>query len=366
MNGAKKPFRVLLSPLDWGLGHATRCIPLVRELIQQGCEVVLACSGQTEALLAAEFPGIAIRKIDGYHISYSKNHSLFISMLLQLPGIVQSIKKEQRWLASLLQKEHFDLVISDNRPGLHNKKVKCIYITHQLYIHSGKGKWVSNLLQKLHSSYIKNFEEVWVPDTEGNPNLAGELSHPATQLIQPKYLGLLSRLAPQSSTTTEYDLLVLLSGPEPQRSLLEEKLYIQLVQFKGRVVLARGLPQQTATTLESHPHITVYNHLPAQALQQIIAATKLVICRSGYTTLMDLIRLQQKALLIPTPGQPEQEYLAQYMQQQSLFPFLAQKDADLQTALEKAANFPFRNYFSEIDFYQYKTVITETVANLNK
>jgi predicted glycosyltransferase len=364
MNGAKKPLRVLVSPLDWGLGHATRCIPLVKNLCGQGCEVVLACSGNTGTLLAAEFPGLSIKPLNGYQIHYSSGASLFGSLLLQLPGILRSIKQEHQWLEKTLAQEHFDLVVSDNRPGLWNKKVKSIYITHQLHILTGKGKWLDNRLQGLHTGYMKHFDEVWVPDTEGNTNLAGELSHPVKQMIQPTYLGLLSRFT-GINKIADNDLLVLLSGPEPQRSLLEEKLYTQLKSFNGKVVFVRGLPQQTSTKLPLFEHITTYNHLPALQLEQIMASSKLVICRSGYTTLMDLVKLRQKALLIPTPGQPEQEYLARYMQQQQVFPFVLQKDFDLLSAINTAAAFQFHHPFTNADFDQNKSIIAQIVSRFS-
>ena len=224
MKGQKKP-RILLAPLDWGLGHATRCIPIVRYLQEKHCEVVLASSGAQASLLTKEFPGIEIRQLDGYGIRYNSGSSLFGSLALQLPGVFTSIKKEHRWLDELLKKESFDFIISDNRPGFWNKRTHCIYITHQLHIHSGKGKRLNRLLQQLHTRYMNNFNSIWVPDLEGYKNLAGELSHPAKPIIQPTYLGLLSRFEKDKTVDPVSDLLILLSGPEPQRTIFEQKLF---------------------------------------------------------------------------------------------------------------------------------------------
>ncbi len=364
MNGQKNR-RILLAPLDWGLGHATRCIPIIRSLQEQGCEVVVASDGAVTALLGNEFPEMEIKILKGYGISYSKNASLFGSMLQQLPDILQSIKFEQQWLSDLLKKESFDLVISDNRPGFYSKQVPSVYITHQLLIHSGKGKWLNRLLQQLHSRYMKKFTEVWVPDMEAENNLAGELSHPTNPIIHPVYLGLLSRMQPTTSET-RYDLMILLSGPEPQRTILEEKLIAQFSSFKGTVLLVRGLPNSTTSSLQLPEHIAVYNHLPANELQQAICSAQLIICRSGYTTLMDLVRLDKKAVLIPTQGQPEQEYLAQYMQQKQLFPSIEQRNIDLQGAISISANFPYKQSFSNKDFEQYKIVIATRIKELIK
>lgn len=361
MNNSTTP-RILLAPLDWGLGHATRCIPIIRYLQQKGCEVVLAADGAPAGLLEAEFPGIRVMQLDGYGIRYGTGTSLFGSMLLQLPHIFSSIRNEQHWLNELLQKERFDAVISDNRPGLWNKKTHCIYITHQLLIHSGKGKWLNRILQKLHTRYMKKFSEVWVPDMPSVKNLAGELSHPPHPGIQPSYLGLLSRLEKNKTEEQQYDLTVLLSGPEPQRSMLEQKILHQLQGYSGRVLLVRGLPQNNSTV---HPnqHITVHNHLPAEELQKALCSSALIICRSGYTTLMDLVKLNKKALLIPTPGQPEQEYLAGYMQKQSYFPFQEQQAFDLSAAIKTADLFSYRHPFTEADFEIYKKAINELLKS---
>lgn len=362
MNGQKNR-RILLAPLDWGLGHATRCIPIVRSLQENGHEVVLATDGAAASLLSSEFPGIEIKALKGYGIRYSKNASLFGSMLQQLPGIMNSIRYEQQWLNELLQKEQFHLIISDNRPGFYSKQVPSVYITHQLLINSGKGKWLNRLLQKLHTRYMKNFRAVWVPDLAGRENLAGELAHPSTPLVRPVYLGLLSRM---NAITTEvkYDLMIMLSGPEPQRTILEEKFIDQLSTYTKPVLLVRGLPQKDSSILQFPSHITVHNHLPAASLQEAICSSKLIICRSGYTTLMDLIRLKKKAVLVPTPGQPEQEYLAKYMQEQHLFPYLTQADVSIEKATTMAERFPYQNPFNDIDFRSYQEIINKQVGLL--
>lgn len=362
MNAQKKT-RVLLAPLDWGLGHATRCIPIIRYLRKKGCEVVLATSGAPASLLTREFPDLEIKQLDGYNIRYSSGSSLFGSMLLQLPGIIGNIRKEHKWLNELLKKEEFDFIISDNRPGFYNKKVYSIYITHQLLIHSGKGKWLNGLLQQIHARYMKPFNKVWVPDLEGTKNLAGELSHPFKQLVQPTYLGLVSRFETVLPVEPMYDLMVLLSGPEPQRTILEQTLYHQLQTFTGKVLFVRGLPHQQSSNLPLIDHITVHTHLLAHQMQQAIASSEIILCRSGYTTLMDLIRLKKKAILIPTPGQPEQEYLAAHMQEQQLFPTLQQDQFDVETALQTAQSFSYEQPFTDVDFNWYQQVMDELLKS---
>lgn len=363
MNGLKNT-RILLAPLDWGLGHATRCIPIIRSLQELGCEVVLATSGAAEQLLMQEFPGIEIKQLKGYNIRYGKGSSLFVNMLQQLPSIFNSIRYEQQWLQAILQQEQFDLVISDNRPGFYSTTVPSVYITHQLLIRSGKGKWLNHMLQRLHAGYMKKFTAVWVPDTAAATNLAGELSHPAKPLVNPVYLGLLSRMQPVE-VKEQIDLLIMLSGPEPQRTILETQLLQSLHSFNGKAVLVRGLPNETAS-LNVPAHITVHAHLPAQQLQQVICAAQLVVCRSGYTSLMDLIRLQKKAVLIPTPGQPEQEYLAAHLQSLQLFPFLPQAEASIQNVLAAATSFHYQQLFTAEAFHQFQPVLAQQVQQLLK
>ncbi|TWI83238.1 putative glycosyltransferase [Lacibacter cauensis] len=354
MNGLKNT-RILLSPLDWGLGHATRCIPLIRFLQELGCEVVLATSGAPEKLLLQEFPNIEVKQLKGYHIRYGKGASLFLNIAQQLPSIFNSIRYEQQWLQKLLQQEQFDLIISDNRPGFYSKAVPSVYITHQLLIHSGKGKWMNRILQRLHTVYMKKFTAVWVPDTAAATNLAGELAHPAKPLVQPVYMGLLSRMQ-RVEVKEEIDLLIMLSGPEPQRTILETQLLQSLHSFQGKTVLVRGLPNET-TSFNVPAHVTVHAHLSAQQLQETICAAKSVVCRSGYTSLMDLVHLQKKAVLIPTPGQPEQEYLAQHMQLLQLFPYLQQKEVTLQRVLQTAAAFNYQHPFATTSFEEFKPVL---------
>src|SRR5882757_2554262 len=183
MNGKKinisvqKP-RVLIAPLDWGLGHATRCIPIINELIELNCEVLIAAEKATAALLKAEFPTLMFLSLKGYDIRYNKSgKSLAVSILSQLPKIIRNIRHENKWLKKIAAENNIDLIISDNRPGLHHPTIPCIYITHQLKIRAGNmlSEWIA---QKMHYHYINKFSVCLVPDAAGTVNLAGALSHP--------------------------------------------------------------------------------------------------------------------------------------------------------------------------------------------
>jgi uncharacterized protein (TIGR00661 family) len=361
MGGTGNNLRVLIAPLDWGLGHATRCVPLIGELMQQGCEVVLAADTASARLLAREFPQLELKKLNGYNIKYGRKR-LFWNLLLQLPRIFKTIRREHQWLKLLLQKERFDVIISDNRPGLWNKKSHCIYITHQLRIQSGLSSMADNWLQKLHSRYIKKFDSLWVPDLEGTENVAGELSHPDQQKLNPVYLGLLSRLYSKETVEEKYELMILLSGPEPQRTILEQTILKEAAAITSNILIVRGLPGNYETPAVA-ANVEVFNHLTASQLQTAIQQSKYIICRSGYTTLMDLLKLKKKALLIPTPGQTEQEYLASYMQQRGYFPFLKQPIFTLQKALETITQFQYKHPFNDTAFEHYETVIEKLIAS---
>ncbi|MBX9784430.1 MAG: glycosyl transferase family 28 [Chitinophagaceae bacterium] len=363
MNGTGNNIRILVAPLDWGLGHAARCVPIIGELHLRGCEVALAADGAAAKLLAREFPQLQILQLPGYAIRYGKM-GMLPSILLQLPRIFRTIKRERKWLDELLKKEHFDVVISDNRPGFWNSRSHCIYITHQLRIQSGISEWIDDRLQKLHTRYMNRFHEVWVPDFAGSNNLSGKLSHPVQQMIQPVYMGLLSRLV-KKQEEKKYELMILLSGPEPQRTIFESKLLRELKSVSAKVLLVRGLPSATDQS-DAGENITVCNHLTASQLEEAIQQSELIICRSGYTTLMDLLKLRSKAVLVPTPGQTEQEYLAFHANKENLFPYIIQQEFTVKAALQVAANFHFQNSFAPEDFEHYRQLTDELLESLKR
>ncbi len=312
--------RVLVAPLDWGLGHATRCIPIIYVLISLNFEVVIAADGAIKNLLKKEFPDVVFTHLNGYKIHYSKQKFwLPVKLLSQFPKLLWRIYKEHQQLKAIISTHKIDIIISDNRLGLYSTVIPSIYITHQLKIKTGNA-FSERLAQKIHYFFINKYTACWVPDNESENNLAGELSHPLKKPAIPvKYLGPLSRFE-KIETFKKYDLLILLSGPEPQRSIFEKLLQEELKTFTGTVLLVRGLPEaaENNSVADASNKISVVNHLAATDLNKVIQQAKLVICRSGYTTIMDLVKLQQKAVLVPTPGQTEQEYLAKYLMEKKI------------------------------------------------
>jgi len=345
--------RVLVAPLDWGLGHATRCIPIIKALQELGKTVLLAGDGPAAQLLQTEFPSLTLLPLRGYHISYAKTGwGLPWHMLTQTPNIFQTIKDERTWLNTMIEDQQIDLVISDNRYGLYSKKIPCVLITHQLTIKMPFA-WLERHVQKMHYSLINRFHTCWVPDAKGPLNLGGDLSHPLKMPTIPvKWMGLLSRFewTNQSADAFKYKYCFLLSGPEPQRTLLENIILKNIQDLAEPMVLVRGLPNNktvksnhTEKPISPNPlpaslpqQLTVYNHLPAADLAPLILSSEWIICRSGYSTLMDLAALRKNAILIPTPGQTEQEYLAFQLSSQGMAITVAQAKFSLTESIAQA------------------------------
>jgi UDP:flavonoid glycosyltransferase YjiC (YdhE family) len=333
--------RVLVAPLDWGLGHATRCIPIIRELIHSGLQVILAGDGNTEKILRSEFPTLDFLPLEGYHITYGKNKiDLVGKILLQIPRIIISIEKENAWLEQVIEEYKIDAVISDNRYGLYNKNIYSVFITHQLQIKTGLAI-TDRIVQEINFKYINNFNVCWVPDVPGKTSLAGQLSHPKKKPAIPlEYMGWQSRFQKEIQTE-EKNILVILSGPEPQRTLFEELILEQLSSYEKPVVFVRGLPGEDSH-IETKENVVVFNHLCAADLEEQIAAASFIIARSGYSTVMDLIPLKKKTILVPTPGQTEQEYLAAHLLQNCFALCAEQSVFHLQNLIDVAASFPYK------------------------
>lgn len=356
-----------MAPLQWGLGHATRCIPLIKQLINQNCEVYIAAEGAAYSLLKQEFGEITFLPLMGYNIQYSrKKYFLPWKIFAQLPKIIFTIYKEHQWIKKIAKEYKIDAVISDNRFGMYHSKITSIYITHQLVIKTGNSL-IEKIGKKIHFYFINKYTECWVPDfaqraTDGEINgLAGDLSHPKNLPKNIKYLGALSRFELYTAAK-KYDLLISISGPEPQRTIFENKILSDLQSYSGKILFLRGLPNETATLKIKNSGIEIKNHLSGMQLNEAILQSNIVISRCGYTTIMDLLKLQKNAILIPTPGQTEQEYLAKYVKEKNIFYTISQKDFDLQNVLKQAGSFSFN--IPEYNMEQYKSVVNQFVQSL--
>jgi hypothetical protein len=242
-----QPKRILICPLDWGLGHATRCIPVIRHFLNRDAEIIIAADGRSLELLKQEFPQLNYVVFSGYNINYPDKGSMILKMILSAPKIIKGIKKEHFELDQIITDHKIDTVISDNRYGCWNKKTKNIFITHQLMI---KSPFAEKLLHKIVLNHVKNFNECWVPDLATHDNLSGDLAHKYELPQNAFFIGFLSRFKMEKTENTmkltasqKYDLLVIISGPEPQRSNFERMIIAQVYQTDFKTLIILGKPE---------------------------------------------------------------------------------------------------------------------------
>lgn len=334
--------RILICPLDWGLGHASRLIPIINALLKTNrFEIILAADNYPFHLLRSEFPNLQwIQFPSTYKITYTNRFPLLLKMLLISPRIIWGILKENRQLKMIVKAHQIDIVLSDNRFGLWHTNTLSIFMTHQVMIKMPKGFGFMEYPVHLVNKFIINrYHQCWIPDNATEPFIAGDLAHQYPLPANAKYIGLISRFSlPHKEYDKRYDILVILSGPEPQRSVFEELIISQLKDTSYKTLVVGGKPGDVNKS--PYPeNVTYRSHLSAQELQEAILSSEIVISRSGYTTIMDLIKLQKSAILIPTPGQTEQEYLANYYREKKIFHTIPQKDFDLVQAVEESKGY---------------------------
>ena len=325
-----------MAVLNWGLGHASRCIPLIKALQTNNYNVIIASDGDALLFLKHVFPNLVFETLPAYKISYKKGWFGLKGTLLKSSLYNYNIyKKEQLLTRQLIQKHQIKGLISDNRFGVFSHEVPSVYITHQIRVFSG---WASFFTSTIHQKIINKYDVCWVPDYESRYNLSGALSHHIKLKTPIKYIDPLSQfMVSENGTKHTIDYLIIISGIEPERSKLEERL-IKLFKnstYKTTLVQGKIATKQRQKTIGN---LTIYNYILTEKLQQLISSSKTVICRSGYSSIMDMAKFQKKVFLIPTSGQNEQEYLAKHLQKQNIAPFAKQKSFTLQD-LEKLVNY---------------------------
>nr|WP_256259905.1 glycosyltransferase [Winogradskyella luteola] len=347
MKQAQHDKRILVAPLNWGLGHATRCIPIINALREHYFEPVIASDGGALQLLKKEFPYLQALELPSYNITYSKKANGFkLKLLRDSPHLLKTIKRERKVVESLVETKHISGIISDNRFGVRHNAIPSVFITHQLRVLSGGTTWLSS---KLHQNIISKFEECWVPDHRmGTNNLSGDLGH--TENYQPsvKYIGPLSRFK-KFNLQKKYDLLVVLSGPEPQRTYLQEKLLNELQSYDGKVCFVKGIIEAEQLKVEKE-NISIYNFMTSQELEIALNESEMVLSRSGYTSIMDYAKLEKKAFLIPTPGQFEQEYLSEKFSSEGIAPSCKQDAFEIKMLNDIKDYSGFNNFQYEINY----------------
>jgi uncharacterized protein (TIGR00661 family) len=327
--------RVLIAPLDWGLGHATRCIPIIEALLKRNCEVVIATSGSALKLLRKEFPALEFFALPSYRIRYPRKGSFVFSIAMQTPKILSAISKEHKRVQKIVRENKIDLILSDNRYGCWSDEIQSIFISHQLNLQVTDGwRLLKPIVDTLHNRMIKKFDQCWIPD---EPTLGLTSSLSENQNIKLKHIGVLSRFK-KENLELKYDLAVVLSGPEPQRTMLEEIIFKQIQGQALKIIIVRGVVEGEGNW-KQEGNITTLNFLQSGKLEEVMNQSRLIISRSGYSTIMDLVRLEKKAILIPTPGQTEQEYLAKQLMSKNIFYSSDQKNFELTKALAESTGF---------------------------
>lgn len=317
---------VFVSALDWGLGHATRILPIIHKYHSANNKVIIGASARQAVIYQEFFPDIEILSFNSFSPKYAARKDQLWQAFLSIPKFAFSILIEHHQLKKIVKEYKVDLVISDNRYGLFSSKARSIFVGHQITIKLPASiSWLKGIVNLINLGLINRFDECWIPDVEGPESLSGDLSRASQKLKIPiKYMGIQSRFSLVKATQLEEvpDLLVLISGPEKQRTVFED-LMIQALQKRDeslRYLIVRGLPENKGNMLPNS-----INHGNSETLKALIQQSKYIICRSGYSTLMDLKYLQRSALLVPTPGQTEQEYLADLHSKNGSFKMIRQE-----------------------------------------
>jgi len=315
---------ILIAPLDWGLGHTSRCIPIIELLLSRGHKVFTCGDKNSEILFKEHFPNIEHLIIDGYNVKYSESQSQAMSMIMQTPKFLRIIKNETKIANKLCAELKLDYIFSDNRFGFRANNTTNIFISHQIHIQGPR--IIQSIMYKINSSYINKFNYCFIPDIPNKNNLSGDLSKKPLP-SNCDFIGTLSRFKQTIKTKKiKYEYLAILSGPEPQRSIFEKIIFKEFSKLNCKSAIIGGNPLGNSYTSNN---IYYVSHTNTEHFKEILASSKFIICRAGYSSIMDLAIIQRKALLIPTPGQTEQEYLAKYHQKLSGMPWIAQSDFKL-------------------------------------
>jgi len=332
---------ILVCPLDWGLGHATRMVPVIQLLIDKGAKVIIGADNRPLSFLKQRFPECDFTKFPGFTPTYTRNGSMALAMLKSFPKMRKAAHETHKLLQKIIEEKQVDIVISDNRYELSSEQAYCIFVTHQLNIATpGITAPAKPIIQGIVNQYIRKYDELWIPDFEGEPNLSGKLSHinnmPVNNYL---FIGPLSRfsLLKEEPWPEKTGILALVSGPEPQRSVLEELLMGQITANGKKAVILQGKPEEK--TEQQTGNIQLIPHLPDGKMAGLIKSSDVIISRPGYSTIMDMAVLGKKAFFIPTPGQTEQENLAEKFKNEKIFNSAPQKSFNLNRAMKEQEHY---------------------------
>jgi uncharacterized protein (TIGR00661 family) len=322
--------KIIYAVCSWGLGHATRSLPVIRKLAKEKNELTIISHGRSLKLLKDELgENPRYIQIEDYPMLLSENSRQFMAKsMIYWPNFISKMIKGQRQIQKILEKEKYDRIISDGRYDIYSRKIPSFFISHQIRIMNPlRIKMFENGSEIFNLFFFKRFCGVIVPDFRKD-NLSGDLSHNLHRIDENKihYAGVLSDFK-KINKTKNIDYLISISGPEPQRTMLEEKLLTQIGDLKGKVVVTLGKTENMDKFKQDG--VETYSFLPSDKREEFLNRAKLVVSRSGYSTMLDLAVIGCKALMIPTPGQVEQEYLAKYHNKKGTFYSVSQDNIDL-------------------------------------
>jgi uncharacterized protein (TIGR00661 family) len=322
---------VFVAVLNWGLGHATRSIPVINQLLQRQAEVTIGSDGAALHLLKQEFPNLRFVELPAHEVIYPAHGSLMLNLMVQLPQLQKTIRQEYQQVQELIRQLNITHIISDNRYGCYSETIPSVIITHQLrLLFSGIWNVAAAVINSTLLNALKKFNTIWVPDFRESG-----ITEPFTKNVKlpHRFVGMLSRFSKPTTKPNDNLILGLVSGPENQRTLFEQNLLAQLMRLNQPAVIVRGLTQAADERIQNG--VELINHLPASELQALITNASVIIARSGYSTIMDLYCLgKRNAILIPTPGQTEQEYLGEYLKEKKIAVVQNQEQMDIAKALE--------------------------------
>lgn len=347
--------RILVAPLDWGLGHATRDVPVIQALLDAGHEVILVADGRPYDFLSRRFPQLQIIRCPGYAITYPKSDQFMAHMAKSGPRIAKALREEHKAAERIAEETGADVIISDNRLNFRSGRTKNIFITHQLRVKAGALTFAASAL---HRKFYSKFDEVWIPDFEGRNTISGDLAYQKHPRKNYRYLGPLTRfsLVKTRMDTQGDQLLFMLSGPEPQRTIFEEKIIEEVKKFPVKALILRGQPGEPHAS-SPVAGVRMINHLDDEALAAEIGKSYAVVSRGGYSTLCDLIGASKKLIGVPTPGQTEQEYCCRHLAKQNRMVMMEQKKFSLEKALEELPHVePFR--------FSQRSALREAISSL--
>ena len=291
---------ILFSALNWGYGHVMRSLVLLKKLVKQGNKLYVVGTDEQITLFKTEGLEASYIHQEGYPFQFGGNGNFSLDLFKNLSALKQHFVREQKNVEQLCADFAIDLVIADQSLGVFSRKVPSILITHQLNLPLS---WWEKPAQAFYNKQLKNFQQIWIPDQAPPNNLAGRLSE--TNRKNVTYIGWLSRFTEIPKVDKQFDVGVLVTGPQPYAQQFFEEMCKRFENSPEKVFIIYN-----GTNLRTHKNIVIFQHQATAEMAELLCSAKLLITRSGYSTLMDLYALGIRNVeLHATPGQAEQLYL---------------------------------------------------------